>query len=71
MKTLIKKHRQNKGMSQRKLASLVGLDHRTISNFERDLTSPKVCDLEKISSALGVRLVDLLSQDSMKSPRAA
>jgi transcriptional regulator with XRE-family HTH domain len=71
MKTLIKKHREMKGFSQRKLGSLVGLDHRTIGNFERDITSPKLSDLERISSALGVSLADLLPQNSLKSQRAA
>lgn len=71
MSNLIKKHRQKQGMSQRQLAKLVGLDHRTISNFERDLTSPKLSDLERISAALGVDLVDLLNHDKVKSQRAA
>lgn len=67
----IKQHRLKKGYSQRKLASLVGLDHRTISNFERSLTSPKVCDLKQISEALGVHVHDLIPLDSVKSQRAA
>lgn len=71
MTNRIRERREKQGISQRELAARVGLDHRTISNFERDRTSPKICDLVKISNALGTRLVDLLPAELLKPPRAA
>ncbi len=67
----IKKIRQRNGFSLEVLAEQVGLSEKTIRNFESNLTSPRLNDLQKISSALGVRLRDLLPPEPHSTHTAA
>ena len=71
MTNRIRKHRENKGISQRKLATLAGLNHKTIHNYEAGTTSPTVSCLTKISAALDVPLVDLLPAEAQVQPSVA
>lgn len=68
---IIKKFRERAGMTQREFAAASGwsvddnVGQRRVSNYERQLREPKISDLEAMSKALGITLVDFfLDQDS-------
>ncbi len=44
------------GISQKKLASLTGIDQSDLSKIERGVANPSVATLERIANALGGRL---------------
>ena len=48
--------RAQKGLSQKQLAALTGIDQADISRIERGLANPSVSTLDRISAALGGRL---------------
>ena len=48
--------RAQKGLSQKQLAALTGIDQADISRIERGLANPSVSTLERIAVALGGRL---------------
>jgi DNA-binding XRE family transcriptional regulator len=56
---LIKKARQNKGMTQQMLAELSGVPLRSVEAWERGLRNPKKTSLEKIAGVLGCTVEDL------------
>ena len=49
--------RAERGMSQKQLAELTGIDQSDISKIERGLSNPSVSTLERIASALGGNLL--------------
>ena len=48
--------RAQKGLSQKQLAALTGIDQADISRIERGLANPSVSTLDRIAAALGGRL---------------
>ena len=58
----IEQIRNEKGMSQRKLAEEAGLTNSTISRIEADLVKPDPATLEKLSNALNVDKTILLTK---------
>ncbi len=56
----VKQARNNKGLSQEKLALDIGLDLTTINEIEKGHRSPKLVTVCKIAKGLGVKPADLL-----------
>lgn len=57
----LKKLREAKGLSQEKLAELVGLEYQTISRIETGLYFTSFDNLDKISKALNISIKDLFN----------
>lgn len=64
----IRARRQEMGLSLRELAEQVGLTASFLSQIERDLTSPSIESLRKISDALEVPIFHFLLEVEKKSP---
>jgi transcriptional regulator with XRE-family HTH domain len=56
----VKQLRLKKGISQRKLADIMGKDHPAISLLENGKTNPSFWFLLELTSALDVELIDLV-----------
>ena len=54
----LKQFRKEKGISQTKLASMVGLKQTTISQYEKGSRKPDLTKAKKLSDALGISLDD-------------
>ncbi|MCL2862343.1 MAG: helix-turn-helix domain-containing protein [Firmicutes bacterium] len=52
-KLRIKELREAKGLSQAQLAKEIGLNHRTISQYERGITEPDLKTIEKLCLFFG------------------
>ncbi|GAA0124416.1 helix-turn-helix transcriptional regulator [Clostridium sp. CTA-19] len=57
----VKKHRQNKGYSQEKLAEITGLHRTYISSVERGTRSISLNNIEKIAQSLEVEIYKLFT----------
>lgn len=55
--------RESKGISQNKLASLVGVNQTTIARWEAEDIKPSIDNVEQIAEALNVSLPELLISD--------
>jgi transcriptional regulator with XRE-family HTH domain len=64
----IKKRRQELNLSLRELAEQVGLTASFLSQVERDLVSPSIKSLRKISAALDAPIFHFLAERDTKSP---
>lgn len=56
----IKKHRQKKGLSQKKLGEKLGVSQQMIGQWENGNSNPKVETIQKIADALDITLDDLI-----------
>jgi len=63
----LRKIRQDKGISIRRLATLSGLSANAISMIERNKTSPSVSTLYKLSDALGVPVTKIFDTSTPRS----
>lgn len=54
--------RKTKGLSQEKLAAISGVHRVTIARIESGKISPNICTLEKLSSALKVKVGELIER---------
>ena len=61
----IKEIRKRKGLTQEKLAELIGLEQNTISVIESGRNFPALLTLEKMSKILGVELSDFFNYDPL------
>lgn len=61
----IRQARKARNWTQEQLAEAVGTTQQTINRWESGNTEPKVSDLKKISSALGITLSFLLGIDEV------
>jgi|SRR5690554_908558 len=59
----IKVIRTNKGLSQKEVALSVGIDQAQYSRIESGKVEPTLSSLEKIAEALGIRVVELFSDE--------
>lgn len=59
----IRQARKARNWTQEQLAESIGTTQQTINRWESGNTEPKVSDLKKISSALGITLSFLLGLD--------
>ena len=67
----IKKYRENLGMSQYKLAELMGLSQSTIGMWESGKSNPGYSNLVKLAEILGVSIGDLSDKESKIYPPAS
>lgn len=58
---LIKAARKKAGMTQEELGSKLGVSGSSIAQWENDLRNPKLDTLQRIASALGVPVQELIS----------
>lgn len=58
---LIKAARKKAGMTQAQLAEKLGISYVGVSQWENDLRNPKLDTLQRIASALGVPVQELIS----------
>ncbi|MCL2061405.1 MAG: helix-turn-helix domain-containing protein [Firmicutes bacterium] len=54
IKTRIKELREEKGLSQTKLAAELGLNQRTVSNYETGSLEPNIQTIKKLCEYFGV-----------------
>lgn len=57
--TKIKKYRKEKGLTQKELGKLLNVSGAMIAQYEKGIRKPKIETLDKIASALGVKIVDI------------
>lgn len=62
----IKRIRKEKGLTQKQLGERLNMTQSAVGQFENDKTSPKIETIDKIASALGVRIVDIMEQFTME-----
>lgn len=60
---LIKEARKRKGITQNKLAELVGTTPQNISQYERGLRNPKIATVAKIADVLDVDVFSIMTFD--------
>lgn len=58
---LIKAARKKAGLTQAQLAEKLGISYVGVSQWENDLRNPKLDTLQRIASALGVPVQELIS----------
>lgn len=58
----LKTLREQRGYSQEKLANLIGVSRSTLSNYEKDKTSPKMDVLENMAKHLDTTITWLCSE---------
>ncbi len=63
----IKRFRKKNGFTQEKLAEIVDISSRNLSNIELGLSYPKPETLEKIMLALNMTTEELFSNDNLKT----
>lgn len=63
----VKRYRIAAGLSQAELSQMSGTTQPQVSAVERGAVSPMIETLEKIAEALGVTLVDLVSEPAPKA----
>ena len=61
----IKNVRIKSGMTQAKLAEILGIPYQSIGQWERGLRNPKYDTLQKIADALNIDLNDLIESDPL------
>lgn len=59
----LKKIREERGLSQSKLASLAGVNQTTIARWENKEIAPSIDNVEDLANALNISLPDLLGRD--------
>lgn len=63
----LKELRENKGLKQSELASILGIGRTTLSNYELDVRQPDFDTLEKIAEYFGVRIDYLMGRTDLKT----
>lgn len=63
MKILINKEREKKFISLRELSEMTGIGKSTLNNYENEVSSPTIHQLEKIAEALNIHITDLFESD--------
>lgn len=61
--TNLKFIREQKGLSQNKLANIVGVNQTTIARWESQEIIPSIGNVEDVSKALNISLPDMLAKD--------
>lgn len=64
----IAKKRKEKNLTQRELATKIGVTDRAVSKWERGMGCPDVTLLEDVSVALDISIVELLNGEEMEDP---
>lgn len=50
----LKQYREEKGLTQTKLAGKLGISQQTLSSWERQMTTPKPYQMQKLEEILGI-----------------
>lgn len=58
---MIKKHRTEQGLTQKKLGELCGIADSNIRKYESGRQNPKIETLQKIADALDIKISELIS----------
>lgn len=58
----LKKIRKSRNLTQEKIAELTGLPQSTISNIEKNISSPKIDTLSKLAKGLGIEVSELIKE---------
>lgn len=66
---LIRKYRQDAGLSQEKLAEMVGVSFQQIQKYENGHTTLNILKLQHIATALKVSVTDFFAEVPVKSIR--
>lgn len=61
--TNLKFIREQKGLSQNKLASMVGVNQTTIARWESQEIAPSIDNVEDVANVLNISLPDLIATD--------
>lgn len=64
----IKNIRKSKEYTLKDLSDMTGLSLGFLSNVERDLNSPSISNLQQICQALGINLMEILSEEQEEKP---
>lgn len=64
--TNLKFIRESKGLSQNKLANLVGVNQTTIARWETEEIAPSIDNVEELAKVLNVDLAEILGNDMGK-----
>ena len=59
----IKKLRKNAGMTQKELATAIGMDRSTVAKWETEGRLPRSVELPKVAKVLGVKIEELFQSD--------
>lgn len=62
----IKRIRKDKGLTQKKLGELCGINEANIRKYELGKANPKIETVDKIASALGVNIIQIMEQFTME-----
>lgn len=60
MKITLRAARVNRGLTQKEMAELVGVNNTTILKWEKGETYPDVINIRKIEEVLGVKYDDII-----------
>ena len=63
----IKRYRKKSGLTQEKLAEIIDISSRNLSNIELGISYPKPETIEKIIQTLDVSIEELFSTDHLKT----
>ncbi len=63
LKERVKALRTEKGLSQAELARLAGITERSVQRYEAGASYPQMAAIEKLASALGTSVDDLLGRE--------
>lgn len=66
----IKHLRNEKGLTQKELASSLGVSYQMVQSWERGARNPKRETIEKIASALGVSWLELMPEELLNANTA-
>lgn len=69
--TLIRRARQERGMTQRQLADQLHVTDKSVSKWERDVCRPDVALLEPLAEALGLGVLQLVTGQAEPEPECA
>lgn len=61
----LKKYREEKKLTQRRLAEMAGITATSISSYEKEAMSPSLEIVEKLACALNVNIVDLICDNQL------
>ena len=61
MGNIISSLRQEKGLTQRQLADMLGVTDKAVSKWERDIAFPDTANIPRLAEILGVSLEDLMN----------
>lgn len=67
---LIREKRQNQNMTQKELASKLGVTDKAVSQWERGICFPDICTIESLSKELNISLIEIFTDsfDGMTQP---